>query len=374
MRFYLRNDFPDRPGTYYICWNESGRPQRRSARTRDHGAAQKALAEHILEHDRPRDQRPDQVTLQAVLVRYWHHYGQTRQSRDPIRYTLAKVNKFLEQATVAEFSERPLQMRFIQHLRDDGCNAGTINRYMGVIRSALRWAALNGELPDTKPLARPEPEESAGVPPYTLAEMRKVLEACQTEGERLMVLIWVATLCRPHAALDLTWDRVSDTVIDFKVPGARITKKRRAIVPVAPTLAAYLAERRSVGPVLRSAKHTKSERGIATWKSRFKRVCQRAGVPMRGYGVRKFAATYLRGQGVPEADVAAMLAHRFGGTMTERYAHARPDFMQSARGGIERMLQDLHVSWLPLALASDWQVAGANHLNLLVANSDSWVA
>ena len=297
MRFYLRNDFPDRPGTYYICWVESGRPRRRSTRTRDHGAAQKALAEHVLEHDRPRDQRPDEVTLQAVVVRYWHHHGRSRQSHDPIRHALAWITDQLPKVTVAEF-DTARQRQLIAAMKAHGLAAGSIRRYLGVIRSALLWASQNGELPETKPLARPEPEESEGVPPYTLDEMRAVLAACESEGERLMVLLWVGTLCRPGAVLDLTWDRVTATTLDYRVPGARITKKRRAVVPLAPTLAAYLAARRSVGHVVPSEKHTRTVRPLRTWKSRFRRICARAGVPMRGYGVRKFAATWLRGHGV----------------------------------------------------------------------------
>lgn len=367
MRFYLRNDFPDRPGAYYICWTEHGCPYRRSARTRDRSAAQVALARHILEHDQPRDQRPDEVTLQAVLLRYWQHHGQTRAAHDPIRYAIAKVNAHLPLVTVAEF-DRARQVRFLALLKDEGCNAATAARYMGVIRSALRRAAEHGELPETRPLARPEAEESEGVAPFTLAEMRAVLNACESEPERLMVLLWVGTACRPAAALDLTWDRVTATTIDFKVPGQRITRKRRAVVPLAPTLAAYLAARRSVGPVVRSEKHTKTVRPIAHFKPKFRRLCARAGVEGSAYRVRKFTATWLRSHGVPEADVSAMLAHRFGGSQTERYAQARPDFMQAARDGVEKMLQELHVSWLPPALARDWQVPAANSLNLHAAN------
>lgn len=370
MRFYLRNDFADRPGAYYVCWtDESGRPHRRSARTRDHGAAQTALARLVLEHDKPRDQRPEDVTVQAVVLRYFWHHGRTRASRDPIRYALAKVNAHLPRVTVAEF-DRPRQVAFLRALTDDGCGASTASRYMGVIRSALRWAADNQELPETKPLARPEAEESEGVPPFTLEEMRKVVEACVTEGERMLVLLWLGTACRPGAAVDLDWPRVTPATIDFRVPGSRITKKRRAVVPVAPSLSAYLEARRSVGPVVRSEKHTKVVRPIKEWKKKFQRICQRAGVPGSGYRVRKFVATWLRGHGVPEADVSAMLAHRFGGTQTERYAQARPDFMAAARDGIERMLHEIAPSWLPLA--SRWQVANDNSLFSNVANSDSY--
>lgn len=306
------------------------------------------------------------MTLQAVLLRYWQHHGRTRTARDPIRFTLAKVNEHLARVTVAEF-DRARQRDFLAQLAADGCAAATQARYMGVLRSALRRAADHGELPPTPPLARPEAEEAEGVAPFTLDEMRAVLSACQTPSERMMVLLWVATACRPAAALDLTWDRVTTATIDFRVPGSRITKKRRAIVPVAPTLGAYLEAHRSVGPVVRSER-TNEVRAIRYFKPKFRRLCARAGVEGSPYRVRKFVATWLRAHGVPEADVTAMLAHRFGGTMTERYAHARPDFMAAARDGIERMLHALAPPWLPLA--RDWQAANGNELNLRAANDD----
>lgn len=368
MRFYLRNDFPDRPGIYYVCWtDESGRPQRRSTRARDRAAAEVARARVVLELDQPRDQRLDEVTIQAALVRYYHHHGRSRSSRDPIRFTLAKVNRHLPRVTIAAF-DRACQTRFLAALTADGCSPGTQSRYMGVIRSALRWAHERGEIPATPPLVRPELAETDGVEPFTLDEMRAVLNACRTEAERLMVLVWVATLCRPSAALDLTWDRVTATAIDFKVPGARITKKRRAVVPVAPSAAAYLEARRSIGPVVRSDRG-KAVRAIRFYKPKFRRICARAGVAGSAYCVRKFGATWLRAHGVPEADVTAMLAHRFGGTQTEKYAKVRVDFMAAARDGIERMLRELAPAWLPLVpLASERQGTNANDLNLNAAN------
>ena len=61
MRFYLKQGIsPSAPNIYYVCWTDKhGRGQRRSTRTTDLSAAQLELSRLILEHDKPRDLRPE---------------------------------------------------------------------------------------------------------------------------------------------------------------------------------------------------------------------------------------------------------------------------------------------------------------------------
>lgn len=58
-----------------------------------------------------------------------------------------------------------------------------------------------------------------------------------SRGERFL---WLAleTAARKEAILDLTWDRVDFELktIDFNVPGRRLTKKRRVVVPISSAL------------------------------------------------------------------------------------------------------------------------------------------
>lgn len=365
MRFYLRNDYADRPGIWYLCWtDESGRGRRASARTRDHATAQKALARLILEHDVPRHIRPESVTLEAVMLRYWHHHGRSRFSKDPIRYALAKVTDKLPRLPVAEF-DQARQTRFMAELAADGLKASSIARYMGVIAAALNRAKVHGELSAAPAVLEPEAIESAGVEPFSIDELCAVLAAARTENERLMVLIWTATCCRPGAVLDLTWDRVDSAThtIDFRVPGRRLTKKRRTTTPMAPTLEAYLEARRSVGFVV-GWKTKKRVARLAGFKVPFRRLLERAGIEGSAYRIRKAVATYLRAQGVPEADVLGMLGHRFGTSETERYAKA--GLMPAARDAIEKLFREIAPTWLPVA--SNWQ---APRSNLLIAQGGS---
>ena len=359
MQFRLRNDIKGRGGVYYIVWtDEHGRSHRASTGTRDCGEAQRTLARFILEHDIPRNQRPESVTLDAVLVRYWHGHGQTRFAKEPIRYAIKNVTEFLPRMTVAEF-DKGAQRRFIAALSAQGKKGSTIARFLAVIQAALNRAKDNGELAAFHAIQMPEIVESEGVAPFSAAELRTVLEHARTENERLLCLIWISTACRPGAALDLTWDRLDfqRNVIDFRVPGRRVTKKRRTIVPMAPTLAAYLRERRSVGPVV-ARKTKKGVYPITTYKAGFKRLLKRAGLTGSAYRVRKGVATYLREQAVSEADILGMLGHRFGASETERYA--RPGHMAEARNAIENLLREIAPDWL--GVARNWRVEIGNSL------------
>ena len=367
MRFYLRNDIPGRLGTWYVCWtDDAGRGYRSSARTRDYGVAQKALARFILEHDIPRDERPEFVTIEAVMVRYWHHHGRTRFAKDPIKYALKHVSEKLPKITVAEF-DRARQLRFMRELADEGQKPGTTERYMGVIEAALNRAKDLGELVSVPDVLKPDAVETEGVAPFTVEEIGKLFAASRTDAEKIMMLLWTGTCCRPGAVLDLTWDRVDfvSNSIDFRVPGRRIVKKRRTLPPMAPTLAAYLHARRSVGFVVPrvTKKKVAQRKGFRTL---MRRLAERAGVAGTAYGIRKGVATYLRADGVPEADVLGMLGHRFGGSETERYA--RPGYMAAARDSVEKLLREVAPPWLPVA--SNWRVPAVNPLFSQVAAND----
>lgn len=284
------------------------------------------------------------------MVRYWHHHGRTRFAREPIRYALAHVSEQLPKVTVAEF-DRGRQRRFMAALAAAGQKPATVSRYMGVIAAALNRATSSGELASSPPIEKPEVVQSRGVEAFSLAELRQLLAAARTDNERLLTLIWTATCCRPGAALDLTWDRVDfdSHTIDFRVPGRRVTKKRRTLPPMAPSLENYLEARRSTGFVVA----WKTKRRVAPLKSfkvLMRRLALRAGVNGTAYRIRKAVATWLRAQAVPEGEIQALLGHRFGASETERYA--RPEYLSAARAALERLLREVAPPWLPVAPAA----------------------
>lgn len=136
MRFYLKA----RNGIWYISWTVDGRPDRKSTRTRDRGEAELALARHVLEHAQPREQRLANVTVQAVLARYWQHHGQKFIEPALVKHVIGRSCDYLDGVTLDRLTI-PTQERFIA-----GLKPGTARRYLGVIRAALEWAAARQEI------------------------------------------------------------------------------------------------------------------------------------------------------------------------------------------------------------------------------------
>jgi integrase len=337
MRYYLK---ARDNGIWYICWTHpDGRPGRASTRTRDRGEAERALARYILEHDRPRDQRLTETTVEAALVRYWHHHGRQLFDKGIVRRVIGLVCDHAPMTTLADFTIQ--RQEVFMRAAMPGLSAGTRRRYMGVIEAAVNWLYRRGEVERPIPIMLPQAVDGPGARPFTPEEMGRFLAACQAEHEQRLGLLLVTTGPRPQAVLQLDWSRVVGGVVDYDVPGRRKTKKRRATAPLAPTVARYLEERRSVGPVVQWR-----GRPLRSHRMTIQRVMGRAGLDGTAYCLRKGLATWLASQGVPELEYGAILGHRVQKATTARYAHLRPDWMHATKRAVEALLARIAPSWL----------------------------
>jgi integrase len=365
MRYYLRNDFKDRPGVFYICWTDGGVPRRVSTRLRDSREADLALARHVLTHGNPKHQAPQSVTLQAVVLRYWEHHGRHIASRDSVTATLKAVNTYLDRVTVAEFGTKR-QEGFVTALKSEGLAPGTVKRWMGVIGAALHYAYARQEVTDVPPIIKVKAVDGEGVRPLSVEELRALCGACLHEHQRRFLLLALGTAARPGALIDLTWDRVDfqTGTIAQSVPGVDHGNKRRPRVPMPASLRTYLEPLRSIGPVIQW-----TGKRLASHKRLYDGLAERAGVDVSAYGIRKSCATWMRQEGVPEWDILGMLGHKAGGSQTERYAHWRPEFMRSAAESLDRLIRAVSPPWLASdpsrILASPcfcwWAHVGSNH-------------
>lgn len=336
MRYYLKQ----RSEVWYICWTKpDGSPGRASARTRDIREAEKALARHVIENDRPRDQQLAQVTLETILIRYWTHRTRALGDRGIVRRVIGLVCDHAPMLSLLDLTI-PRQEQFIRDAMPN-VKDGTRRRYMGVIEAAMNWSFQRGEIERQIPILVPQAVDGQGAQPLTPAEIGRFLSAAVTEHERRLALLLVTTGARPQAVLQLDWSRVLPGAVDYDVPGRRRTKKRRARAPLAPTVARYLEERRSVGPVIQW-----SGRALRSHRMTITRLMARAGLNATAYSVRKGLATWLAEQDVPEWEVGRVLGHRVSSGTTERYAHHRPSYMRATREAIERLLKEVAPDWL----------------------------
>jgi integrase len=348
MRFYLKQREND---IWYICWTKpDGRPGRTSTRTRDSEEAERVLARYLIEHDRPRDQLLTATTVETVLIRYWANHAKKLSDRGIVRRVIGLVCEHAPMLSLADLTI-PRQEQFIREAMP-GVKDGTRRRYMGVIEAAMNWSFRRGEIERQIPILLPSAVDGEGARPLAPSELARFLAAAQSEHEQRLALLLATTGARPQAVLQLDWSRVLPGAVDYDVPGRRKTKKRRARAPLAPTVARYLEDRRSVGPVIQwGGKPLKSHRMTIS------RIMERAGLEATAYSVRKGLATWLAEKDVPEWEVGRVLGHRVSSGTTERYAHHRPSYMRATRDAIEALLREISPGWLASYLPAPIEAA-----------------
>lgn len=216
----------------------------------------------------------------------------------------------------------------------------TVRQELGVLRTALRWAA---EKKDWLPRAPHiwKPKATVGRTRHLTAdEFDRLLEQCTTPHVRLYALLALCTAGRMAALLDLTWDRVDfeRDLIYLESPEQHSRAKGRATVPMIGALRSELekAKEASVSEYViewgggRVADVGKAL-GEAVRRARLKGVT--------AHTLRHTAATWIAEETGDLERAAKYLGHSDPSTARKHYAHLGPDFLRSAAAAIERRLK-----------------------------------
>lgn len=351
---------PDTPN-YFIYWTPRGRAGapgrsiRKSTRTNDLAEAKRRLVVFAREQGRlsgsPRS--AETVPMLDVICDYTENFTSRQTSFVPAARTALKhITAFIDVtgfAYVADFTldvqQRYIDWRFAQLRRQGhaGSNA-TLNRELGVIKAALRFAMKRGHLdrvPHIELLPAPPPRDRFLRAP----EVRRLLAACDADHLHLYVMLALHTLQRPSAIfrlrveqVDLDWAR-----IDFLPAGSLQSNKRRPVVPITPSLRPHLETALAsseTGHVLEYL-----GRPVNSVKRSFRRACKRANLKdVTPYTLRHTGATLMAAAGVPLRQIAGMLGHTESKT-TEIYAKHHPDFLRQAADTLEMLFgETLHSS------------------------------
>jgi integrase len=382
MHFYLKRN-PN--GYYYVTWTDraTGNTQHKTTGTKDKQDAEVVLAQMTLGHRMPRDLRPEQVKILEIVVAYAINGSKKLATKLPLKRALVHCAEYLGDVTLAQFTTSK-QKWFIEQLAEglppiEGEEkrpplAGpTIQRRLTVIQCALNFAGEEGTIDkaDVPKLSKPEQtyREGFGQRPFTLEEVRAIFAAARSENERKMLLVWVSTMCRPAQILDLTGDRIrlDEHSIDFRVPGAVITKKRRAKVMMCPSVYAYLTPRWESGLLVYNTTKDKGTK-LKGFTNHIRRLVERAGIQSKGMGayrIRKFAASYLANRGIADVTLKHFLAHKLS-PEGETWRYIEADLPPAVRV-LEAMLKEINPPWL--SFAGDLLVSPVNPLfSLVVAN------
>lgn len=228
---------------FYLTWTERGRSRRLSTRTRDARQAEKIRAAFVLERDRQPEAKPDEIAVVTILDSYWQRHAQGLPSAERINIAINHLSEFYGAATVSAVSARSHE-RYIAQCRGEKKADGTINRHLGALRAALRFAVRSGDLATTPhvPALREPPPRAHMLDRRQVAALLHAARRLGHDHVALFTRLAIYTGARRTAILQLTWDRVDlkAGTVDYRLPGVAHTRKRRAIAGVPMRLLASL--------------------------------------------------------------------------------------------------------------------------------------
>lgn len=353
--------------------------------------AQDALADHYAAWRKPVEQTIGEAFVEGLMADWLEiadeKNADPQRSRDCIAQWLRffeverKAGRITRGPVVGDINKalcrRYIAWRKAQPGKRRGTNVSgaTISRELAALRATLRWAwederiASAPFVPDVDHKDKPGPKELI----YTPEQVARLLEAARRIEERwhvhLYIMIMLSTHGRGEAVLELDADtQIRDGLIYFNAPGRAQTKKRRSIVPIAPSLAPWLEGIQ--GKVIQYRTRTKDgdlvtrptasikkafeaclieagiceqevdEKGTAMWIAPRAKLGESSRRPkMKGIGspntLRHTIATELHAYGVPEAQIDSAAGHSGEGTNKKNYRHLRPGYLKELIDGVE---------------------------------------
>jgi len=327
---------------WYITWldRDTRQTRRQTTGTDDFAEAERQLAERFTLAETLDQERPADVPVTTILDRYWHEHASklpSRGSRQTSRTAIDLLRDLVGPATVADFGRKE-QERIVSVLRERGHSDGYIRRTFDTVRAALRRAFANEEIASVPPFIKiPKSEPRDRV--LSIDEAAALFNAAKQESQFRYLLLAFGTAARPAAILELT--RVQCDIrgrrIRLNPHGRKQNKKRRPTIPMAETLARWL-KGWSDDYIVNHHGQSYSREG---WKSTFKRLARRAGVPdASAYTIRHTVATELAKRGVPWHEIELVLGHAIPST-TSQYVHYAPEFLAKAAAAIDDYFADL---------------------------------
>lgn len=338
-------------GVWYIHWTEGRRSKRASTGAKEEIEAQIFLGEWLKADAADAGEGPSIYTCQDL----WNLYVRQHIEKNAVdQMTSAKVwqnlgphfgHLTLPQVTEKDEHGQTAIDRYISKREDDDMAPATIRGELARLKASWNWCAAPKQNQDRtiiKPSDVPifdlppdSPPRDRWLRPAQLAALLAAAEKTRVGGQLdpLEVFVWLAsqTAARAGAIFDLTWPRVDfeTNKIDYRVPGRKVTRKRRVVVPISTALR----------PILLLAHAQRTGDAVVPFMSnlwgRMDTLRRRAGIEQKtgAHVLRHTAATLMLRRGVPIWTVAGVLGDTV--TTVERvYGHHVPDGLAS---GVEHI-------------------------------------
>lgn len=323
---------------WYIQWFENGHSRRSSTGTADGEEAKLVLSAFRLVQGE--EAQPD-LTVAQALDWYWETHGKTLMKAANAELAIRKLRPFFGN-TLAVDCGIAKQQAYVDKRLAEGYGSESIRRDLAVLSAALRRAEKHTKIPRAPAMltVKPNPPRERWLTRDEAAALFRQMRRPH-RGKRFRHLILFARLAlytgaRTGAILDLTWDRVrfDAGLIDYRVPGRRITKKARVISHMTPALRRML---------LHAKKRARSKHVIEWAGQRIDRIAKAINSHADAAGIDGFSPHVLRHtfaswavqKGVPIYAVGKALGQTVAST-TERYAKLSPKDIAAVMEAVRR--------------------------------------
>lgn len=349
-----------------ICWNDQAARTRRRKSTgvsdyNDGSApaeAQQALAEHFRVHGQPEAIDPNQrQSVSLVLATWLSKEGAYKARAQQYAYAVGHLQRWIDgQGGMNVAAITPERVKgYIDMRIGEGVTGETVQGELAALSRSLKWGVLNQIIPYAPLIPRVEAKHKSGPKEveYSKEQVAALLEAAASRVDRIHVqlfaMIMLSTHARVEAVLELDASQIRDGLIYFNAPSRAQTIKKRAIVPVTPTLAKLLP---TSGKVIQQWNARKdgsiTGRDVFSIRKSFANCLIDAGITKNGKpwgspnSLRHTIHTQLQRVGVPQAQIDTAAGHATDGGRTGRnYTHLRPEYLKEFCEAIEAYWADL---------------------------------
>jgi integrase/recombinase XerC len=210
---------------------------------------------------------------------------------------------------------------------DSGIRGQTVNLYVLLVQSALKWGLSNGllhynPLANWRPVRVNEPRKRRDLFPH---EARAILETERNEEWRLRWLVYLYTGLRNEAGETVRWEWMEWEKRELRLPVEANKSKKPLRIPLHPELFKALEEWRQKNLPGSEGRIFPNKASAWTVNRRFKGTCRKAGLndidALTTHSTRHtFATMIYEGTGKNIKAVQELLGHASAAT-TLRYLH-----------------------------------------------------
>lgn len=314
---------------YAIYYDEKAkRTRRKSTGTERREEGERICAEWWAAKHHPSQSETDDVLIGELLAIYLDSIV----GRPSAYQAAIAIEKYIaepfSELLVSDLSPT-LQKTFIDNMRARGLSEGYISRVLSVLRAALRHAwkyKLVQSVPFVFDVKRVRTRERWLSPD----ERSRLVDCCRDPLLKLFVQIGLTTGARPSAITELTWDRVdlNNRRLDFRVPGAVETNKRRVVSTIPKGLVDVISGIR--GTAKSEFVFARGSTKIQSFKKQFIHARTLAGLDndVTQYTMRHtFGAVQVQA-GRTLLEVAKAMGHKDTRMVERHYGHLQADYQK----------------------------------------------